>query len=64
MHTQRQEEKKLAVQSEKKLNGLVVEGCLDKQMIISRSQYKLLHKIENFWFWRKNRLQQGFEPKT
>ncbi len=26
--------KKVAVQIEKKLNGLVVEGCLDKQMII------------------------------
>ena len=29
----------------KKLNGLVVEGCLDKQMIIIDKEYKLFHKI-------------------
>ncbi len=45
--------KKVAVQIEKKLNGLVVEGCLDKQMIIIASRYKLFDNAGFAVFCRK-----------
>jgi hypothetical protein len=37
------EKKRWPFREKNKLNGLVVEGCLDKQMIIIVCRYKLFH---------------------